>query len=58
MSPVFRLSVTGKGLLEVARGTVKVSGVYTYLDIEDTILESTVLLELDRKRHEFKAEVC
>ena len=43
-----RLSVTGKGLLEVARGTLKVSGVYTYLDIEDRRLETKVLLELDR----------
>ena len=49
--------MTGKGLLEVARGTLKVSGAYTYLDIEDRRLESKVLLELDRKLGEFKAEV-
>ncbi|XP_043224104.1 uncharacterized protein LOC122382611 isoform X2 [Amphibalanus amphitrite] len=55
--PISRLSVTGKGLLEVARGTLKVSGAYTYLDIEDRRLESKVLLELDRKLGEFKAEV-
>ena len=49
--------MTGKGLLEVARGTVKVSGSYTYLDIEDRTLESTVLVELDRKLRKLKAEV-